>query len=106
MGLDSNDTLYVLNLNRMSWEAIPKAQQKGELPGPRDDFVFVTPAGQGPDGSMKSMYVVGGFKDGQKMNDIYKLESPDCKQFIWEQVKVKNPKVQPEPRTGFAGACT
>lgn len=52
------------------------------------------------------MYVVGGFKDGEKMIDIYKLESPDCKKFLWEEIKVKNPKIQPVPRSGFAGACT
>ena len=34
------------------------------------------------------MYLIGGFKNGIKMNDLYKLETKDGKQFIWELLNV------------------
>ncbi len=34
------------------------------------------------------MYIVGGFRSGIKMNDIYKLETTNGKQFVWEFIDV------------------
>jgi hypothetical protein len=58
------------------------------LPGPRDDFAFITPEQTHKGSGLKSMYIVGGFKNGQKMNDIYRLDSNEGKSFIWEELKV------------------
>jgi hypothetical protein len=39
------------------------------------------------------------------MNDIYKLDSADGKNFIWEEIKLLNPKIRPDVRSGFGGCC-
>lgn len=57
------------------------------------------------EGELKPMYLVGGFKNGMKMNDIYKLESRDGKNFIWELINIQNPVNVPEKRSGFSGDC-
>ena len=85
----SNESIYILDLIKLNWEHIPSTSQKEKnqkvLPGPRDDFLFISPRNSDSD-SYTPMYLVGGFKNGQKMNDIYKLESNDGKTFIWEQI--------------------
>ena len=51
---------------------------------------------------MKPVYVVGGFKNGTKMNDVYRLIQQD-KSFTWELIEVQS-REKPEPRSSFA-AC-
>ena len=58
------------------------------MPGPRDDFCFITISGQPvTEGQVKPMYLIGGFKNGMKMNDIYKLHYTDSK-FVWEMLEI------------------
>lgn len=58
------------------------------LPGPRDDFAFVSPANAASEGYLSPMYLIGGFKDGMKMNDIYRLKCFGGLNFIWEEIKI------------------
>ena len=47
---------------------------------------------------------MGGFNNGIKMNDLYKLEIGEGGQSVqWEQIVVETEV--PEPRAGFHGAC-
>eukprot|EP00347_Sterkiella_histriomuscorum_P022173 403331423 len=89
VGADSSDVLYVINLNNFNVQAIPSNQQTEKngksLPGPRDDF--------------------WGYKNGQKMNDIFKLHILDRgRQFVWELLEIQG-KSCPQPRSGFSGVC-
>ena len=76
LGIDSNDVIYVLDLQTFNVEAHPVSSQselKGKLlPGPRDDFSFVT-SSDPSNTSARPIFLIGGFKNGMKMNDIYKL---------------------------------
>jgi hypothetical protein len=47
---------------------------------------------------VKPVYLVAGFKNGTKMNDVYKLHQ-EGKNFIWELIEVAGAK--PDPRTSF-----
>lgn len=75
IGIDSSDTIYIVDLKNFNFTPIPVAQQKEKagkaLPGPRDDFSLLS--FQGDQGKVKPVYLVGGFKNGTKMNDVYKL---------------------------------
>ena len=109
IGLDSSETLYIVDLNTFQFQAIPAREQKEkngrELPGPRDDFCFVTVSGTGEkEGGLKPMYVVGGFRNGSKMNDLYKLHIVNNNEYVWELFEVKSKK--PEPRSAFSACCT
>lgn len=105
-GVDSSDTLYVVDLKTFKFTAIQAAQQKEvngkPLPGPRDDFCMVTM--QGVQAKTKPVYLVGGFKNGAKMNDVYRLNQSGPGQFTWEFLDVAPGKVRPEPRSSF-GVC-
>lgn len=85
MNLDSSDSIYILDLNKMNWDLIPASNQKEkngkELPGPRDDFAFVKSSY-----NKNTVYLIGGFKNGQKSNDIYRLTFQDFKTFLWEKI--------------------
>jgi len=48
------------------------------------------------------VYLIGGFKNGSKMNDVYKLNQTGA-QFTWELIEVQS-RTKPEPRSSFA-AC-
>jgi Galactose oxidase, central domain len=103
-GLDSSDTIFVVDLKNFSFNPILAAQQKEvngkALPGPRDDFCMITFSGEQP--RTKPVYLVGGFKNGTKMNDVYKLNQNGTT-FTWELLEVSaGPK--PDPRSSFA-AC-
>lgn len=62
-------------------ESIPATLQKEKngkmLPGPRDDFCFVTPETSIENPEIKPIYLIGGFNNGTKMNDIYRLSVLD-----------------------------
>jgi hypothetical protein len=105
VGIEGSDTLYVVDLTKYNFTAIPAAQQKEKngkpLPGPRDDFQFVTFSGD--QGRVKPVYLVAGFKNGTKMNDVYKLHQ-EGKIFTWELIEVGEAK--PEPRSSFAAVIS
>ena len=105
IGLDSSDVIYVVDLKNMNFTAISSSQQKEKsdkaLPGPRDAFCFVTVATTTTT-KVKPMYLIGGFKNGMKMNDIYKLHYEN-QTFEWEFLDIKQ-KLKPEVRSSF-GAC-
>ena len=50
------------------------------------------------------MFLFGGFKEGTKMNDIYKLSMIDSKTFEWELYPVE-PKMAPVARASMGGAA-
>jgi len=93
----------VVDLKTFTFNAILAAQQKEvngkALPGPRDDHVMITFPVEQP--RTKPVYLIGGFKNGSKMNDIYKLNQAG-QAFTWELVEVAGAK--PEPRSSFS-AC-
>jgi len=80
VGIDSSDIIYTLDLNTFTMAAVLSSQQKEKngkaLPGPRDDFCFVT-ASNADQKEIRSTYLIGGFRNGSKMNDIYKLHILD-----------------------------
>ena len=92
IGMDSSDTLFILDLNSFAFEAVKRHQQREkngkELPGPRDDFALITAQGNDDD-KVKPIYMFGGFKNGLKMNDLYRLHIED-KQYVWELLEIKN----------------
>lgn len=49
------------------------------------------------------MYLIGGFKNGMKMMDIYRLHyNPSDRSFEWELFELKSPKaIHPEVRSSF-----
>lgn len=49
----------------------------------------------------KPVYLIGGFKNGSKMNDVYKLNQAGAT-FTWELLEIAG--AHPEPRSSFA-AC-
>jgi hypothetical protein len=75
VGIEATDLIHLVDLKNFSFTAIPAAQQKEKngkpLPGPRDDFALLS--FNGDQGKVKPIFLVGGFKNGSKMNDIYKL---------------------------------
>ncbi len=75
VGIEATDIIHLVDLTKFSFTAIPAAQQKEKngkpLPGPRDDYALLS--FQGDQTRVKPIYLVGGFKNGSKMNDIYKL---------------------------------
>lgn len=87
-------------MKTFSFTAIPAAQQKEKngkaLPGPRDDFSLLS--FQGDQARVKPIYLIGGFKNGTKMIDVYKL-TQEAKVFTWELIDIAGPK--PEPRSSF-----
>mmetsp|Transcript_10325 Transcript_10325/g.10310 ORF Transcript_10325/g.10310 Transcript_10325/m.10310 type:complete len:150 (+) Transcript_10325:320-769(+) len=100
-GSEVNDSIFTLELKRMKWSHIPAAQQKGaELPGPRDDFLMVSTAAE--EGVFQPIYLIGGFKNGIKMNDLFRLSTKDGRGFEWEKLEVQGNL--PEGRSGFHGA--
>jgi hypothetical protein len=82
---------------------LPKNQREKTgkpLPGPRDDFMFL----QGNKPGLQAMYLVAGFQDGEKTNDVYKLECRDPGSFQaweWEQLAPCQ-KAGPQPRSAHA----
>ena len=74
-GVESSDTIYVVDLKTFNFNAILAAQQKEvngkALPGPRDDHCMISFQVEQP--RTKPVYLIGGFKNGSKMNDVYKL---------------------------------
>lgn len=100
-GIESSDSIYVVDLRTFTFTEILAAQQKEingkALPGPRDDFSFITSLDQ--QSRTKPVFLVGGFKNGSKMNDVYKMNQ-NGQVFTWELIEVASPK--PEPRSGFA----
>ena len=50
------------------------------------------------------MFLIGGFKNGQKMNDLYRLDC-DGKNFEWELMSIAPSTEIPEPRSGAGGGC-
>jgi hypothetical protein len=88
-------------LTKYAFTAIPVAQQKEKngkaLPGPRDDFQMISFSGE--QGRVKPVYLVGGFRNGTKMNDIYKLHQ-EGKTFLWELIEPIQ-TLRPEPRSSF-----
>ncbi|CDW87956.1 kelch motif family protein [Stylonychia lemnae] len=105
IGMDSCDILYVIDLNNFSVDAIPPARQTERngkpLPGPRDDFSFVTPNKLNQNGG-STIYLIGGFKNGMKMGDIYKLHVLESgKKFEWELLEVQGRPYLP-PRSSLS----
>jgi len=101
--MDSSDTLYALDLT--SFQMTPytpreyKERNGKALPGPRDDFCFVTAANC--QDRVRSTYLLGGFKNGTKMMDIYKLHiNQRDPLFEWELIEVQTQSV-PEPRSSL-----
>jgi Kelch motif len=103
-GLDSSDTLYVVDLKTFKFTAITADKQKEvngkPLPGPRDDFCLISFQGEQP--RTKPVYLIGGFKNGSKMNDVYRLNQNGAI-FTWEFIDIPA-RNKPEPRSSFA-AC-
>ena len=53
---------------------------------------------------MKPVFLIGGFKNGTKMNDVYRLHQ-ESKSFIWELIQVSS-LTKPEPRSAFASVIS
>lgn len=105
IGIEASDVIYLVDLKNFSFTAIPAAQQKEKngkaLPGPRDDYALISVSGD--QARVKPVFLIAGFKNGTKMNDVYKLHQ-DGKNFTWELIEVTTPK--PEPRSSFAAVIS
>ena len=104
-GIESSDTIYVVDLKTFKFNAILAAQQKEingkALPGPRDEFALISFIGE--QDRAKPVYLIGGFKNGSKMNDVYRLIQAGVT-FTWELLPVAPTSLSPNPRSSF-GAC-
>lgn len=78
---DSSDVIYRIDLNSFNVEAFGAALQKEKngkpLPGPRDDFCLVSSCNSADKSEVQPIYLIGGYRNGQKMSDIYKLHILD-----------------------------